>query len=116
MTPRRLTPRRLLVLITLPWIAAELGWIVAEVGRQPWAVEGVLPTFLGASSLSQGQLWATIIGFTLLYGGVLGLLVDCGRHRVCKLAQPVASLFERGVINAQDIPQPCKSLETAAPG
>jgi len=27
-----------------------------------------------------------------------------------------AGLFERGIINAQDIPQPCKSLETAAPG
>lgn len=54
----------------LPWIAAELGWIVAEVGRQPWAVDGVLPTFLGASSLSVPQLWATIISFTVLYGGL----------------------------------------------
>lgn len=54
----------------LPWIAAELGWIVAEVGRQPWSVEGVLPTFLGASSLSVNQLLATIIGFTVLYGGL----------------------------------------------
>lgn len=54
----------------LPWIAAELGWIVAEVGRQPWAVDGVLPTFLGASSLSVPQLWGTIIGFTVLYGGL----------------------------------------------
>jgi len=60
---------RLAVLaIPLPWIAAELGWIVAEVGRQPWAVEGVLPTFLGASSLTVPQLWGTIIGFTVLYG------------------------------------------------
>jgi cytochrome bd ubiquinol oxidase subunit I len=54
----------------LPWLAAELGWIVAEVGRQPWSVEGVLPTALGASSLSRAQLWATIIGFTLLYGAL----------------------------------------------
>ena len=62
---------RLAVLaIPLPWIAAELGWIVAEVGRQPWAVEGVLPTFLGASSLTVPQLWGTIIGFTVLYGAL----------------------------------------------
>lgn len=54
----------------LPWIATELGWILAEVGRQPWAVEGVLPTFLGASSLTRGQLWGTIIGFTLFYGAL----------------------------------------------
>ncbi|MEG2730878.1 cytochrome ubiquinol oxidase subunit I, partial [Brevundimonas sp.] len=54
--------------IPLPWIAIEAGWILAEVGRQPWAVEGVLPTFLGASSLTVAQLWTTIVCFTLLYG------------------------------------------------
>jgi cytochrome d ubiquinol oxidase subunit I len=59
-----------LLAMPLPWIAAELGWIVAEVGRQPWSVEGVLPTFLGASSLTAPQLWATIIGFTVLYGAL----------------------------------------------
>lgn len=55
-------------IIPLPWLAAEIGWAVAEIGRQPWAVDGVLPTFLGASSLTLGQIWTTIIGFTLLYG------------------------------------------------
>jgi len=58
------------VAMPLPWIAAELGWVVAEFGRQPWAVEGVLPTFLGASSLTVSQLWITIIGFTLFYGAL----------------------------------------------
>ena len=38
--------------LPLPWVAAELGWIVAEYGRQPWVVQGMLPTFMGASSLS----------------------------------------------------------------
>ena len=56
--------------IPLPWIAIEFGWILAEFGRQPWAVDGVLPTFLGASSLTVPQLWATIVGFTLLYGAL----------------------------------------------
>ncbi|MGB0749008.1 MAG: cytochrome ubiquinol oxidase subunit I [Magnetospiraceae bacterium] len=36
--------------LPLPWVAAELGWIVAEYGRQPWAIEGILPTFLGGGS------------------------------------------------------------------
>ncbi len=62
--------RLAVIAMPLPWLAAELGWIVAEVGRQPWAVDGVLPTFLGASSLSTTQLWATIIGFTALYSGL----------------------------------------------
>jgi cytochrome d ubiquinol oxidase subunit I len=38
--------------LPLPWIAAEAGWVVAEVGRQPWVVEGVLPTFLAMSNIS----------------------------------------------------------------
>jgi cytochrome bd ubiquinol oxidase subunit I len=53
--------------IAFPWIAAELGWVVAEMGRQPWAIEGVLPTFLATSSLTRGALWTTLFGFTLLY-------------------------------------------------
>ncbi len=55
-------------IIPLPWLAIEFGWVLAEIGRQPWAVDGVLPTFLGASSLTVAQVWATIAGFTLLYG------------------------------------------------
>ena len=66
-------------IMPLPWIAAESGWLLAELGRQPWAVDGVLPTFLGVSSLTVPQLWTTIIGFTLLYGTLavveVGLIV-----------------------------------------
>ncbi|MFN3584128.1 cytochrome ubiquinol oxidase subunit I [Phenylobacterium sp.] len=66
-------------IMPLPWIAAESGWVLAEIGRQPWAVEGVLPTFLGVSSLTVAQLWTTIVGFTLLYGTLavieVGLIV-----------------------------------------
>ncbi|MDD2724544.1 MAG: cytochrome ubiquinol oxidase subunit I [Methylovulum sp.] len=53
--------------IPLPWIAAETGWFVAEVGRQPWTISGVLPTHLSVSSISTGQLWFSIAGFALFY-------------------------------------------------
>ncbi len=53
--------------LPLPWIAAELGWVVAEYGRQPWVVQGVLPTFMGSSSLSPGQVMTSISGFVLFY-------------------------------------------------
>lgn len=53
--------------LPLPWIAAELGWIVAEVGRQPWVIEGVLPTFLAVSSLSATNVWITLTGFVVFY-------------------------------------------------
>jgi cytochrome d ubiquinol oxidase subunit I len=60
---------RLAVLVVpLPWIAAELGWFVAEFGRQPWIIDGVLPTFLATSQLGVWNLLITILGFTLVYG------------------------------------------------
>ncbi|MEO8459622.1 MAG: cytochrome ubiquinol oxidase subunit I [Dokdonella sp.] len=53
--------------LPLPWLACELGWIVAEYGRQPWAIEGVLPTALGVSSVSTVQVATSLIGFVLFY-------------------------------------------------
>ncbi|MBC7942432.1 MAG: cytochrome ubiquinol oxidase subunit I, partial [Chitinophagaceae bacterium] len=53
--------------IPLPWVAAEAGWIVAEVGRQPWVIEGVLPTAVAVSSLGATTLLITIAGFTVIY-------------------------------------------------
>jgi cytochrome d ubiquinol oxidase subunit I len=50
-----------------PWIAAELGWIVAEYGRQPWSIGEVLPTLLSSSSLSAGDLIGSIAALILLY-------------------------------------------------
>ena len=64
---RRWFLRLAVAIIPLPWLAIEFGWVLAEIGRQPWAVEGVLPTFLAASSLTRAQVWATIAGFTLIY-------------------------------------------------
>jgi cytochrome d ubiquinol oxidase subunit I len=53
--------------LPLPWLAIELGWIVAEYGRQPWAIEGVLPTALGVSSVSAAQVAASLGGFLVFY-------------------------------------------------
>jgi cytochrome d ubiquinol oxidase subunit I len=56
--------------LPLPWIAAELGWVVAEYGRQPWAIDGVLPTFLGASTTAHGNVVASLTGFILFYSAL----------------------------------------------
>ena len=44
-------------MLPAPWVATSLGWIVAEYGRQPWTVTGILPTHLSASSVSAGEVW-----------------------------------------------------------
>jgi cytochrome d ubiquinol oxidase subunit I len=58
-----------LALYTFPlaWIASWCGWFVAEFGRQPWVVQGVLPTFLGTSSLTTSHVWFSLIGFVIFY-------------------------------------------------
>ncbi|WP_186124978.1 cytochrome ubiquinol oxidase subunit I [Burkholderia gladioli] len=53
--------------IPLPWLAAEFGWVVAEVGRQPWTIAGILPTHLSASSLTPTDLYLSLAGFILFY-------------------------------------------------
>ena len=53
--------------IPLPWVAAEAGWIVAELGRQPWVIEGVLPTAVAVSNLGVTTLLITIAGFAAIY-------------------------------------------------
>lgn len=57
----------LVLALPLPWVACELGWIIAELGRQPWAIEGVLPTFLATSQLSTGDLVASLALFIAIY-------------------------------------------------
>ena len=53
--------------LPLPWIAAELGWVVAEYGRQPWVVQGILPTAMATSSLSASQLVTSLASFFMFY-------------------------------------------------
>jgi len=57
--------------IPLPYLAGQLGWIVAEVGRQPWIVYGMLKTSDAVSrSIDVTQVVISLLGFTLLYGGL----------------------------------------------
>lgn len=54
----------------LPWIAIECGWFVSEFGRQPWVIEGVLPTFYAASGLSVADLLTSLAIYFVLYTGL----------------------------------------------
>ena len=60
--------------IPLPYVACELGWMVAEVGRQPWIVYGLMKTSDAVSPIAVSQVLTTLIGFIVLYGllGVTG--------------------------------------------
>ncbi|GIK23369.1 MAG: cytochrome ubiquinol oxidase subunit I [Ignavibacterium sp.] len=62
--------------VLLPQIANQVGWITAEVGRQPWIVYGLLKTSEGLSkAVSADQVWFSLILFTLIYIGLFILFV-----------------------------------------
>jgi cytochrome d ubiquinol oxidase subunit I len=66
--------RIMLYTIPLPYLAAQLGWIVAEVGRQPWIVYGVLRTSEAVSrQIEPVQVLTSLIGFGLFYS-FLGIM------------------------------------------
>jgi cytochrome d ubiquinol oxidase subunit I len=71
LAPQRWLLRLALWSIPLPWIAAELGWIVAEYGRQPWTISEVLPTYLSVSNLSVSDVWASLAAFVAFYTALL---------------------------------------------
>lgn len=54
--------------IPLPVVALEAGWVLAEVGRQPWIVYGLMRTSDAASRVTTAQVWTTLIGFIVVYG------------------------------------------------
>ena len=63
------------ITLPLPWLAIESGWFIAEFGRQPWVVEGVLPTFYAASGLTVLDLVLSLSFFVLLYTVLLVIMV-----------------------------------------
>jgi cytochrome d ubiquinol oxidase subunit I len=81
--------------IPLPYLANQLGWIAAEVGRQPWIVYGLMKTSAGVSTnLATGQVVGSLIGFTLLYGG-LGVLDFYLLTKIAAKGPEVAAIAEQ---------------------
>jgi len=64
-SPRYL--KLMLYSIPLPYLAIEMGWMVAEVGRQPWIVYGLMKTSDAASPVAGYQVLISLVGFVLVY-------------------------------------------------
>lgn len=57
--------------IPLPYISSELGWIVAELGRQPWIIQDLMPVSMAVSNISYGSVMATFFIFAALFTTLL---------------------------------------------
>lgn len=74
----RLKPVQMAVVMTIPlaWLASQAGWVVAEVGRQPWAIQGLLPNVAAISRLDVSSVQTTFFIFLALF--TLLLLAELG--------------------------------------
>jgi cytochrome d ubiquinol oxidase subunit I len=66
--------------IPLGYVAVELGWIVREVGRQPWLIYGIYRTQEGVSPLPAGTLATTLVAYTLIYISLTIIFVVLSRR------------------------------------
>lgn len=88
--------------IPLPWIASEMGWIVAEYGRQPWAINCILPTEVAHSDLSAGQLWFSL----LLIGALYSIFLVVESYLMVKFAKLGPSSLKTGRYHFEQLEQP----------
>ena len=72
LTEKPLFLKLMLFSFPLPYIANQAGWIVAEVGRQPWIVYGLMKTSEAASPVAPSQVMTSLIGFVVVYA-LLGI-------------------------------------------
>lgn len=57
--------------IPLAYIASELGWAVAEVGRQPWVIQDIMPTIAAVSQIKASSVQITFVLFAVVFTGLL---------------------------------------------
>lgn len=85
--------RTAIAMLPLPWLAAEAGWLIAEYGRQPWAVEGVLPTFYAASGLTVFDLVISLTFYVAVYT-TLAIIMVWLMVRTVKKGPPERSVLD----------------------
>ena len=69
------------------WVATLAGWLVAEIGRQPWLVTGVLKTADAVGAASGAALGASLTGYIVTYAGMLTAYMVVLTHLAGKGAQ-----------------------------
>jgi cytochrome d ubiquinol oxidase subunit I len=78
----------MLYAIPLPYIALQAGWIVTEVGRQPWIVYGLMKTKDAVSPIASSQVGITLAGFILVYATLGSIAFYLIRKHVLRGPEP----------------------------
>lgn len=89
------------LVIMLPYAANTTGWLLTEMGRQPWVVFGLMKTADAVSpTVSYGAVLTTLIGFTLVYGGLMA--VDIFLLAKYAKAGPEIEAFQQAAQDRED--------------
>jgi cytochrome d ubiquinol oxidase subunit I len=69
---------QIVAIITIPlaWICSQSGWVVAEVGRQPWVIEGLMPTTAAISHIPTSSVITTFFIFVVVFTGLLAAEIN----------------------------------------
>ena len=65
-----------IALVPLGYICSESGWLVAEFGRQPWAIQDLMPTWVGVSNVGSGSVALTFFIFLALFTALLAVEIS----------------------------------------
>lgn len=87
----RWTAQTLVAMSFSGWVATVAGWYVAEIGRQPWLVHGVLRTTDAASEVPAAMIGTTFVLYLLLYALLIGAYVSVVFHLAKKSGTPDAA-------------------------
>ena len=89
--PRHLENRWLVFfgILTIPvvWIASEAGWIVAEMGRQPWVIQDLLPSRAAVSAIPSGSVQLTFWMFVIVFAGLMTAEVSIMCREISKASR-----------------------------
>ena len=66
--------------ICVVWVCSECGWITAEVGRQPWIIESIMPTRAAISAAGENAVivtfWMFAVVFTMLLAAEVCIMLN----------------------------------------
>ena len=65
-----------IALLPLGYICSESGWLVAEFGRQPWAIQDMMPTWVGVSNIGSSSIMLTFFIFLALFTTLLAVEIS----------------------------------------
>ena len=73
-----------IVSVPLVWICSQAGWVTAEVGRQPWVIQDLMPTGVAISSIPTASGVTTFVIFAVLFTALLAAEISIMCRQISK--------------------------------